>query len=179
MRADVERWALARLEEKTGLHIRNVHDKNGVIKDLMRFASPVVADATGLPLSDLSDVDKTKIEIKNYLEDRALLMLSQDIGRVKVLAREALDSLGMSMESIVDKIVKKGGIDPVTGVANVKIDATMVALGVLSRALLQAEMRRRAEEGERNKVSRRTEQRRAALKRFRVKHGSRMKYERV
>lgn len=179
MREDVERWALAKLEEKTGLHIRKIGDKAGVVKDVMRFASPVVADATGIPLNDISDAEKTKSDIKNYLEDRALVVLADDLERVKALANAALESAGTSLEALAAKIVKKGGVDPVTGLPNVKIDAAMIALGVLARALIAADKRRRAEEAERQKASRRQEQVRAAVRRFREKHGSRTYYERV
>lgn len=179
IRQDVERWAMALLEEKTGLHIRNIRDKDKTIKDVMKFASPVVADATGIPLTDISNVDKTKLEVKNYLEDSALVYLSKDIAKTKAFVKGALESAGMSLDLLVQKIVKKGGIDPVTGKPNVQIDAEIVVLGVLSRALIKAEMRRREEEVERNKDSRRTAQMRAALKRFRDRHGSRMTYERV
>ena len=60
-----------------------------------------------------------------------------------------------------------------------KIDAAMIALGLLARALIAADKRRRAEEMERQKSSRRQEQVRAAVRRFREKYGSRTYYERV
>lgn len=179
VRQDVERWALARLEEKTGLHIRNIRDKEKVVKDMMKFASPVVADATGVPLSDISNMDTTKMEVKEYLEDSALVHLSLDLPQAKDMIVEALKSAGTTLESLVATIIKKGGIDKVTGTPAVKVDAELVVLGVLSRALIKAEMRRRLQDMERNKDLRRPAQMRAALIRFRAKHGSRMVYERV
>ena len=179
IRVDVERWALAMLEEKTGLHIKNVRDKAGVVKDVMRFASPVVADATGIPLRDISDAEKTKSDIKNYLEDRALVVLSHDVERVKVLANAALESVGSGLEALAEKIMKKGGIDPVTGRPNVAVIAELVALGLLARALIDADKRRRAEEVEEQKGARRKVQVRAAVQRFRERHGHRTYYERV
>lgn len=179
IREDVEHWALASLEAKTGLHIRNLRDKPGVVKDVMRFASPVVAEATGLPLSDISDAETVKAEITNHLKDRALVLLSQDIDRVKSLVGDALGAAGTTMEQLLDDVVRKGGVDPVTGQSNVKIDITMIALSVLARALIVADKRRRDEESARQKGSRRAEQMRGALKRFREVHGSRMHYEGV
>ena len=132
-----------------------------------------------MPLRDISDADKTKSDIKNYLEDRALVVLSHDLERVKVLANEALESVGSGLEALVDKIVKKGGIDPVTGRPNVTINAELVALGLLARALIDADKRRRTEEVERQKGARRKEQMRAAVMRFREKNGHRTYYERV
>lgn len=179
IRVDVERWALSLLEEKTGLHIRNIRDQQKTKKDLIKYVTPVIADATGLPLTDISDVEVTKADIKNYLEDSALVHLSHDLAKTKALVMESLDSVGMSLDLLVQKIIRKGGIDPVTGEPNVKIDIEMVVLGVLSRALIAAEKRRREAETVLNKNSRRVEQMRASLKRFRVKHGSRMTYERI
>lgn len=179
MREDVEHFAMAKLEEKTGLHIRNIRDMEKTKVDLFRFASPMVSEWTGVPIKDLSDVEKTKADVLNYLQDRALVVLSNDIERAKAMVRDVLDSAGVSLEGLVTRIQKKGGIDPVTGLPNVRVDATMIVLGILARALLKAEQRRKAEADELHKKSRRQMQVSAAVKRFRERHGNRMTYNRV
>lgn len=179
IREDAERWALAMLERETGLHIRDIRDGAGVVKDLMRFASPVVADATGLPLSDISDVEATKADVGSYLKDRALVLLSHDVERARVLVGEALVAAGATLEGLVAEISAKAGVDPATGEPRLKIDAQMIALGILARALVAADKRRRDEAAAREKLSRRQVLARANLKRFRDRHGHRMRYERI
>lgn len=178
IRKDVEHWALARLEEKTGLHIRNIHDKEKTKKDLLRFASPVVSNATGLPLTDISDAEKTKGEVEEYLQDRALIMLADDITKAKQVVQGALKSTGISLERLAERIEKAGGYTA-DGRPAIKVDLQLIALGIVSRALINADRRRREKEAELSQCGRRAEQLRGGLKRFREKHGSRMTYERI
>lgn len=178
IRKDVEHWALARLEEKTGLHIRNIRDKEKTKKDLLRFASPVVSNATGLPLTDISDAEKTKGEVEEYLQDRALIMLADDITKAKQVVQGALESTGISLERLAERIEKAGGYTA-DGRPAIKVDLQLIALGIISKALINADRRRREKEAELSQCGRRAEQLRGGLKRFREKHGSRMTYERV
>ena len=177
IKQDVEHWAMAQLEARTGLYLSNIRDKAAVVRDLARWSSPIVADATGLPLTDISDVDKTKAEVMEYLQDRALVVLGQDVAKVKKLVDEALKAVGSGLDAMAVEIAERGGIDPATGEPRLKIDVDMIALGILARALLVADKRRRGVEAEQQKASRRKEQMRAAVKRFRERHGSRLTYE--
>ena len=178
IRKDIEHWGLAKLEEQTGLYIRDIHDQEKTRKDLMKFATPTVVQATGLPITDLSDAAKVKEDVGEYLEDRALVMLSENLGLARATVQNAFDTVGTSINTIIEKIEKKGGYTA-DGRPAIKVDLQLITLGVLSRALLNADRRRREKEGALAGVGRRQEQLRAGLKRFREKHGSRMTYERV
>jgi hypothetical protein len=175
---DVERWAFAELESRTGLRVRDIRDAKKTKEDVLRFASPIVADLTGIPLSDLSDKDKVGVEVFAYLKDRALVLLAQDMSKIKKYVASALGEIGTTLDDMARLVVEKGGYDE-AGVPRVRADAETVALAIVANALVKADKRRRNEALPELKVARRKEQLRMGLKRFRERHGHRMTYERV
>lgn len=174
IQADLETWGLAQLEEKTdGLKIKNPRDIEQTKKDLYRYVTPFASEKSGIPLTDLSDTEKTKAEMIEHAKDVALVHLADDIDR----ARGIIGGLGVDFDAIVKRVQIKGGVDPVTGLPMVNIGVNMIVLGILSKALIAADKRHRAMLETCDKQYARREARRESVRKFRAAHGHRMVYQ--
>jgi hypothetical protein len=179
IKKDVERWALATLEERTGLRIRDIRNREKLIADVAKFATPHVAEFTGLPLHDLSDADVIKSDVLDYLRMQAFGYLASDIERAKQAVQEVLQETGASLEQFAQRAMIAAGVNPETGRAQLIVDAETVALGLIAHGIIALDNKWKTDDTQVMRRVRRKTQMRAALARFREKHGHRMTYERI
>jgi len=166
---DLTAWALVMVEKKTGgLRLSNIKDANATKMDVLRFAGARVSEYAGVPLSDITDKEKTREELKEWALSQAYSHMGEDVSKAMAMYAQSGVNMGAVIEQ-VNSMVKQGGSEP--------LDGKKIVMAMLHNGMVQQIARIGARAALTAMKTRRQLQMQAASIRFREKHGSRMKYE--
>lgn len=157
--ADFEAFALAKMKDETGYTLRSLRDREKIRADIEAIGAQIIGERTGIPLRTLSDPETIKEDILVWGE----ALVAQRVAGNIAESMKIKNQLGVSM---MDQIKDLAGadFDPKNLIEGAKNAALSSAIKVNNHA---------------KKITipnRRTIQNREAQRRFRAKHGNRMKY---
>ena len=189
------------ITQRTGVPIRSLKDRNGLIEDLELYAAGRISEKSGYQITQLRDPVKLKRELIDIgaaiVTERTqipIAPLPEDLGEIQSVVRDRVltwaeahvtERMAGQVENIVQRM---GALENIEGLAG-RINERLAEMGSLQEitprglALQIAEelatgavARFQAEAVGINKMTRRKLQIRAAQERFRAKHGNRQKY---
>jgi hypothetical protein len=189
------------ITQRTGVPIRSLKDRNGLIEDLELYAAGRISEKSGYQITQLRDPVKLKRELIDIgaaiVTERTqipIAPLPDDLGEIQSVVRDRVltwaeahvtERMAGQVENIVQRM---GALENIEGLAG-RINERLAEMGSLQEitprglALQIAEelatgavARFQAEAVGINKMTRRKLQIRAAQERFRAKHGNRQKY---
>lgn len=166
---DLLAYAAVKVEQKTGgLKLTNLKDINATKLDVMRFASAKFSEQIGVPISDITDREKTKEELKEWALSQAYSHMGEDVQKAMAMYQQSGVNMGAVIEQVND-MVQSNGAEP--------LDGKKIVMAMLHNGMVQQIARIGARAALTAMKTKRQLQMQNASMRFREKHGSRMKYE--
>lgn len=166
---DMLAFAAVKIEQKTGgLRLTNLRDVNATKLDVLRFAGAKVSEQVGVPLSDITDREKTKEELKEWALSQAYSHMGADVEKAMAMYQQSGVNMGSVIEQ-VNEMVQSNGSEP--------LDGKKIVMAMLHNGMVQQIARIGARAALTAMKTKRQLQMQSASMRFREKHGSRMKYE--
>lgn len=159
---DFSNYVSGEIERKTGLKFTNVLDADAIQNDAAGIAAGLLKEKTGIVLSDVTDMDKVKLELKLWAVDKFTDAVKADIaGSASVFGDKSGDLL-VAGEGL------RAGIKENREMGDVLTDIIANQVAVMATRLKK-----------RLHLARRQAQNRESQRRFRLRHGSRMRYEKM
>lgn len=157
--ADFEAYALVQMKDRTGYTLTSLRDRDKITRDMEAIGAQIIGERTGIPLRSLHDPETVKEDILTWGE----ALVAQRVAGNIAESMKIKNQLGVSMYDQI-KDLAGSDFDPKNLIEGAKNAALSSAIKVNNHA---------------KKITipnRRTLQNREAQRRFRAKHGNRMKY---
>ena len=186
----------AALTARSGILISTVKDPDVLMHDLSNHAAGIIKDHTGVPLTDLLSAEQIKVDVVNHAENLVYERTGLDV-RGSVSFDEVQKKIGAAIERRLAELVverlraaaekfanPEATLDDLLAMvyraqeAN-KIKVRDVALGTAASLVVAAYARMSTPMKRRVDAFRRRAQNREAQRRFRQRHGLRMRYEKL
>lgn len=171
LRNDLTKALTGRIETQTGLALTDITSREQIEADIAAFATLKIAEKSGIQLTDITDRDAILADIRAHVEDKMTTLLAE---RLQDAARDFV-----ATDTTVDQLIAMTVRAWEGEAQQLRYRAREIGLGTAAALVLAAysEMDR----GIKRRVqrTRRQMQNREAQRRFRERHGSRMKYQKL
>lgn len=158
LKMDVARFAQGEIQTRSGLALTNIMDADAIRSDVGGFASGKVSEYVGVTITNVLDVDQTRSELTAWALGNFVDYVQQ---RLTEVAGGSVDLSGVGADT---KQRLQDGLSSSEVLSQAFAGLVNVLLDKARRDLQRA---------------RRKEQNRQAQRRFRARHGCRMRYERL
>lgn len=165
--ADLQAHAAGLIHEKTGVTLTNLLSAQQVRADVVSHAQQVVKDRTGLDVVGAMSYDDVQARIQSHVRERLAELVAERL-------REAAAGFAAPSATLDELLAMVYGASAAKG-----IRARDVALGAAASLVVAAYARTSAPLKRQVGAARRRAQVREAQRRFRQRHGNRMKYDKV
>ena len=156
---DLEAYSLTQIEARSGYRLNSLRDKEIIKRDMQRIASQILVEKTGIPITNFESPEAIKDDVLVWAEAKVAERIAANIGEADLIKNEFGVSVRQQLADLSGKQISAKNL--LEGAKNAMLLASVRVNQRAQRATVP---------------DRRTLQNREAQRRFRLKHGNRMKY---